>query len=64
MQEILHYDSNLHIWFDREVSFEVGGDLSGDIVSLPRLVKSCSNERLKEVSRITSKQSVKLGLVE
>ena len=38
LQEILHSDSSLRVWFDRDISFEVGGDLSADIVSLPRLV--------------------------
>ena len=38
LQEILHYDNSLRVWFDRDISFEVGGDLSPDIVSLPRLV--------------------------
>jgi hypothetical protein len=64
LQEILHYDSSLRIWFDRDISFEVGGDLSADIVSLPRLVTSRSNEKLSDDSRLTSKQSVKLALVE
>jgi tetratricopeptide (TPR) repeat protein len=64
LQEILHYDSSLRIWFDRDISFEVGGNLSADIVSLPRLVTSRSNERLNYDSRLTSKQSVKLAVVE
>ena len=64
LQEILHYDSSLRVWFDRDVSFEVGGDLSADIVSLPRLVTSRSNEKLGDDSRLTSKQSVKLAVVE
>ena len=64
LQEILHYDSSLRIWFDRDISFEVGGDLSADIVSLPRLVTSRSNEKLSYDSRLTSKQSVKLAVVE
>ena len=42
LQEILHSDSSLRVWFDRDISFEVGGDLSADIVSLPRLVTSRS----------------------
>jgi len=33
LQEILHYDSSLRVWFDRDISFEVGSDLSADIVS-------------------------------
>ena len=64
LQEILHYDSSLRVWFDRDISFEVGGDLSADIVSLPRLVTSRSHEKLSADSRLTSKQSVKLAVVE
>jgi len=64
LQEILHYDSSLRVWFDRDVSFEVGGDLTADIVSLPRLVTSRSHEKLSADSRLTSKQSVKLAVVE
>ena len=64
LQEILHYDSTLRVWFDRDISFEVGGDLSADIVSMPRLVTSRSNEKLGDDSRHTSKQSVKLSVVE
>jgi hypothetical protein len=64
LQEILHYDSSLRVWFNRDISFEVGGDLSADIVSLPRLVTSRSNEKLGSDSRLTRKQSVKLAVVE
>ena len=64
LQEILHYDSSLRVWFDRDISFEVGGDLSADLVSLPRVVTSRSNEKRSDDSRLTSKQSVKLAVVE
>jgi tetratricopeptide (TPR) repeat protein len=64
LQEILHYDSSLRVWFDRDISFEVDSDLSADIVSLPRLVTSRSNEKLSDDSRLISKQSVKLAVVE
>ena len=64
MQEILHYDSSLRVWFDRDISFKVGGELSADIVSLPRLVTSRSHEKVSDASRLTSKQSVKLAVVE
>jgi tetratricopeptide (TPR) repeat protein len=64
LQEILHYDSSLRVWFDRDRNFEVGGDLSADIMSLPRLVTSRSHEKLSDDSRLTSKQSVKLTVVE
>jgi hypothetical protein len=64
LHEILHSDSTLRVWFDRDISFEVGGELSADIVSLPRLVTSRSHEKLSDDSRLTSKQSVKLAVVE
>ncbi len=64
LQEIVHYDSGLRVWFDRYISFEVGRDLSADIVSLPRLVTSRSHEKLSDDSRLTSKQRVKLAVVE
>ena len=64
LQEILHSDSTLRVWFDRDISFEVGGESSADIVSLPRLVTSRSHEKLSDDSRLTSKQSVKLAVVE
>ena len=64
LQEILHYDNSLRIWFDRDIDFEVGGNLSADIVSLPRLVTSRSHEKLSDDSRLTSKQGVKLTVVE
>ena len=58
LQEILHYDRSLCVWFDRDISFEVGSDLSTDLVSLPRLVTSRSHEKLSDDCRLTSKQSV------
>ena len=64
LQEILHYDSNLRVWFDRDISFEMGSGLSADIVSLPRLVTSRSHEKLSDDSRLTNKQIVKLAVVE
>ena len=64
LQEILHYDSSLRLWFDRDINFEVCEGLSADIVSLPRLVTSRSNEKLNDESRLTSKENVKLAVVE
>jgi len=55
LQEILQHGSSLRVWFDRDISFEVGWDLGADIVSLPRLVTSRSNEKLSDDSRLTHK---------
>ena len=49
---------------DRDISFELGSELSADIALLPRLVTSRSHEKLGDDSRLTSKQSVKLAVVE
>ena len=54
LQELLHYDSSLRVWFDRGINFEVGGDLSADVVSLPSLVTSRSNEKVCDDIKITS----------
>ena len=43
LREILLYDSHLHIWFDRDIRFEIGGDVNADIISFSRLVASRSN---------------------
>ncbi len=64
LQDILHYNGYLRIWFDRDINFEAESDLSADIVSLPRLITSRSNEKLRDDSRITNKRSVKLSVVE
>ena len=64
LQEILHSDSSLRVWFDRDISFELGGDLSADPNSLPRLVTSRSHEKQRKDSRIVSKRNVKLAVVE
>jgi len=64
LQEILHSNSSLRIWFDRDISFEVGGDLSADIVSLPRLVTSCGIYKQHSDSRIVKKLDVKISVVE
>jgi hypothetical protein len=50
--------------FGRDISFEVVGELSADIVSFLRLVTSRSHEKLSDDSRLTSKQSIKLAVVE
>ena len=54
----------LCVWFDRDINFEVEENLSADIFSLPQLVTLLSNEKLNGNSRLSSKQSLKLAVVE
>ena len=64
LEEIIRADAQMQIWFDREIEFAAGGDLGADLVSLPRVVTSRSNERQRSDVRIVSKREVKLGVVE
>lgn len=64
LEEIIRADPQLQIWFDREIEFAAGSDLGADLVSLPRVVTSRSNERQRSDLRIVSEREVKLGVVE
>jgi tetratricopeptide (TPR) repeat protein len=64
LEEIIRADAQLQIWFDREIEFAAGSDLGADLVSLPRVVTSRSNERQRSDVRIVTKREVKLAVVE
>ena len=64
LQEIVAADASLQIWFDRNLDFEHGSLINASLGNLPRLVTSRSHEKLSDDSRLTSKQSVKLAVVE
>ena len=64
LEEIIYADEQLRIWFDRGIVFEAGGELGADLVSLPRVVTSRSNDKLSGDMRIMSKLEVKLSIVE
>ena len=64
LQEIIVADASLHIWFDRNLDFGHGSLIDASLGNLPRLVTSRSIENQNDYSRILSKQSVKLLIVE
>ena len=64
LEEIIREDAHMQIWFDREIEFAVVSDLGADLVSLPRVITSRSEERQRSDVRIVSKREVKLGVVE
>ena len=64
LQEIIHADPQLQIWFDRDLDFSVGSGISADIASLPRLITSRSIERQRTDFRIVKKIDVKISVVE
>lgn len=45
----------MRIRVDRDISFEISGDLSADIVSLPHLITTRSNVKLRDDSRLITK---------
>jgi hypothetical protein len=64
LQEIVQHDASLQIWFDRDLDFGHGSLIDASIGNLPRLVTSRSIDKKSGDSRIASKQSVKLAVVE
>ena len=64
LQEIVQHDASLRIWFDRDLDFGHGSLIDACIGSLPRLVTSCSIDKKSGDSRIASKQTEKLAVVE
>ena len=64
LQEIVQHDASLQIWFDRELDFGHGSLIDASIGNLPRIVTSRSIDKKRGDTRLASKQSVKLAVVE
>ena len=48
LQEVVAADASLQMWFDRNLDFEHGSLIDASLGNLPRLVTSCSIEKLIE----------------
>ena len=64
LQEIIATYASLQIWFDRNLDFAHGSLINASLVSLTRLVKSRSIEKLSDDSRLVKKIDVKISVVE
>jgi transcription elongation factor Elf1 len=65
LQEIIMFDPQLQVWFDRDVYNTPENNISSSSpVSMPRVVTSRSLDRQTSYSGITSKIDVKLSVVE
>ena len=64
LQEIVAVDASLQIWFDRNLDFAHGSLIDASLGKLPRLVTSCSIEKLSDDSRLVKKIDVKISVVE
>jgi hypothetical protein len=68
LQEIISADQSLRIWFDRDIDFSFGGDISLDSDGMPRLItsKSANNlaqGRLQQLHGWKTKAQVKLDVM-
>jgi hypothetical protein len=64
LQEIIHANPNLQVWFDRRLDFNAESHLSIDPISIPRVITSRSLDNLSKDSRIFTKKEVKTNIVE
>ena len=61
LQEIVHYDASLQIWFDRELDFGHGSLIDASIGNLPRLVTSRSIDKKRGDSRLSQQAKCKVS---
>ena len=64
LQAIVFKDASLQVWFDRALDFGHGSLIDASIGNLPRIVTSRSADKKHGDSRLASKKSVKLAVVE
>lgn len=64
LQEIVHADPSIQIWFDRGLDFDADGDLGLTPVAMPHLVTSRSLDKQSSDFRVMSKREVKMATVD
>lgn len=64
LQEILHADANIQIWFDRALDFSAGSLIDASLGNLPRVVTSRSVDKQNSDMRLQTKKQVKIAAVE
>lgn len=66
LRDITDVEPSLQIWFDRQIDWEMGGDITADAASVPRVVTSRSMEGLGGGLRsaLRTKREAKMDAVE
>jgi hypothetical protein len=64
LQEIVHADASIQIWFDRALDFSAGSQIDASLGNLPRVVTSRSIDKQNGDMRLQSKLEVKIAAVE
>lgn len=64
LQELVHADPSIKIWFDRRLDLEADGDLGLTPIVTLRVVTSCSLDKQSSDFRVMSKREVKMATVD
>ena len=65
LQELVHADPSIQIWFDRGLDLEADGDLGLTPIAMLRVVvTSCSLDKQSSDFRVMSKREVKMATVD
>ena len=65
LEELIHADKSLEIWFDRQLDFGFGGQLSIDVEGIPRVVTSRSaRKQTSGFAANVTKEDIKRELLE
>lgn len=65
LEDLIHADRSLDIWFDRPLDFSFGGNLGIDVVGIPRVVTGRSNNKITSGAiRQVTKKDIKRDLLE
>ena len=65
LEELIHSDKSLEVWFDRQLDFGFGSRLSIDVEGIPRVVTSRSEyKQTSGAARVMTKENIKREILE
>jgi hypothetical protein len=65
LEEVIHCDRSLEVWFDRQLDFGFGSTLSINVVGIPRVVTSRSEyKQTSGFAAIVTKEDIKREILE
>lgn len=65
LEELIHSDKSLEVWFDRQLDFKFGSQLSIDVEGIPRVVTSRSaRKQTSGAARVMTKEDIKREILE
>lgn len=64
LQEVVHADAGIQIWFDRALDFSAGSLIDASLGNLPHVATSRSIDKQNDDMRLQTKMQVKMAVVE